>query len=411
MITSLKVVLFIGIFVLVSPAFGQGEKPPHFGGEITILSLSENRLMNSPDLSTGGEFVFSHVSSYGRRLVPLQPFLGASQYVWDLRDAGTEGRIRSLQPTWQLHVDETELGHGWAFSPTGQYLALGSPTNLQILTLPDMEQYSTVPIIPNVGYPSSNSLSWSMDGEYLAVLEDQDIVVWGVAEDQVTQHALGWQYANVIPTRTGWYGIYGTSFGEGEGGFFVCTTKLESCRDYRFPTLVTALISNAGDVMLTQMGAHFSDEGASVQLWRHQSGSEYQPRDEEFSTREIGCPRRFSPDDRYLTMACELNLWSVHSFPSFEPVLHLSDNERPAWLPDSKHLVALDPFELTLHLYSLSSEQPIDTINLVERVGNWIGNSINHEATTRQYPNISDDGSRVSITVGWTTFVIPIEFE
>ncbi len=404
-----RLLFCIGVVMLTVPVFGQGDTQPRFGSEIIVLGFADNQLLSHPDLSPDGAFVFAHATAYSRR-DSRYSFISAKQYLWDLGETGAGAEVRYLLPARQLRVDETEFGHGHAFSPNGQYLALGTPKDLQILTLPDLDLYRSAPVIVNIDYPWIDHLSWSADSQYVATLMNNDILVWGVVANQLLRHALDWQYSNVSAIGTGWFGQYRDSFGEEEGGFFVCTLRLESCIDYRLPTPLIAASSQAGDLFLTTTGDFFSNVGASIQLWQRQDSSNYQMEDMELTTREVGCPRRFSADDRYLALACSFNVWTIREFPSFELVHSFPDNERPNWLAGNDYLVSFDPFKLSLSLYRLGSDEPLDTINLIERLGEDVRDLLDSEAVTSQLPDVSADGRRVLITLGWAALVIPIEY-
>jgi WD40 repeat protein len=405
-------VFLIGIVILIGPVLGQDDNRPHFGGEIVVLGFADNQLMNEPDLSPDGTLVFTHAAAYGRRLMPPQPYLGATQYLWELGETGTGGDLRYLPPAQQWQLDDTEFGHGYAFSPDGQYLVVGTPTELQIRTLPEMTVFRTAPIIVNISYPPTSYISWSADSRYIATMMDHDIVVWDIITDQVLRYTLDWQYEEVTPIGVGWFGEYRGPVGQPEeDGFYVCTLRLESCTDYHFAEFLVATLARSGDLILTYKVRSLSNEGASIQIWQHQRDSTYESKEITLSTKDVGCPRWFSADDRYLGLACSRNAWSISEFPSFAPVHSFPDNEKPTWIEGTEWIVTFNPFELSLNLYRLGTHDPLDTLSLVEHFGEEIRDLRNSEVVTTHYPDVSEDGRRVLITLGWAALVVPIEYE
>src|SRR3990172_5339221 len=201
-----RIALYIAIASLTMPVFGQLTTDPHFGNGVVVLTLADNQLFRDPVWSPSGDLIFTHAALYGRREVEVapEPFLGGSQYVWDLRGLELAGELTYLQPAQQLRLDDTEWGHGWAFSQDGQYLAIGTPTDLRVFSLPDLELYRTAAIIVNDEYSPSDNLIWSADSHFLAVLENRDIVVWDVEAETVSRHTLERPYQNVKAMGTGW---------------------------------------------------------------------------------------------------------------------------------------------------------------------------------------------------------------
>jgi WD40 repeat protein len=437
---KLMVCLLITVGGFVSSS--QESQTPRFGSGIIILERPGLQVMWEPNLSPSGDFVFANSAAF-EAIDPFdrdwlgKAFLGGTQVLWDIRGLDPDGvpiyldSIREEELIEWPYIKDfagTERGPIRAFSPDGRYMAMKMYSDVSIFTIPELELYYVLPITADVRIERywDDSLKWSPDGQLLATLVDNEIIVWDVENDIVERYILEHVYWEIISYDDGWFGDSYPYFDDSDDydGFFTCDKHLENCREHDNPRQVSSVISPDGESIMTCMVMVPEDMVVipndlverSIDFWHRQSNGQYRLNMSDSITGDmaddIGCPRNLSPDGQYIT------LWhdgTIQEFPAFDLISTMRAYQKTAWLPDSHHLVTFYPYdyELTMGLYEVGNDKPIDTLDLVEIFGEEkiVEEWYEHNIITEQTLDVSNDGRWVLVNLGWAVLVVPIVYE
>jgi WD40 repeat protein len=420
---SIKLMVCLLIVVGGFASSSQESQTPRFGSGIVILEVSERsstQFLYEPNLSPTGEFVFANSASFDIRdpgrstLWRPNVFLGGIQILWDIWGLDRDGYPTYLDPMREEELIEwpyiesfvgTERGPIRAFSPDGRYVAMKSYTDVSIFTIPELEMYRNLPFATDVRMDRywDDSLKWSPDGQLLATLVDNEIIVWDVENDVVERHKLRYNYETLTSFEDGWFGLYiGNPSREEANSFFACDVWLHECQEHNIRPNSKAFITLDGEIVLEDL------LWDSIDFWYRQNDGQYQKGERSVSEINIR-PLVFSPDGQYIAY------WedgAVREFPSLDVFFTIREWQRIAWLPDGQHLVTFFPFDLTMELYELGNEEPIDRLDFTEifseeQIAEWY----EHNIITSQTLDVSNDGRWVLVNFGFAALVVPIVYE
>jgi WD40 repeat protein len=415
---SLVVLLVISSVTLSA----QENLKPRFGSGIIILERPGIQIMWEPNLSPSGDFVFTNSAAFEVRDANDRVWLdnasfGGIQVLWDIQEVNPDGIPIYIDPIREEALVEweyvqgsiiTEYGPIRAFSPDGHYMAIKTYSDVSIFTIPELELYRTLPITivaPKELY-LGDSLKWSLDGQLLATFADNEIIVWDFENDVVESYTFGNNYEVIASFEDGWFGK--NRYLEDMNGFFACDLWLLDCYEYELTSRSHPIITPDGEVVFYEHGT----TERIIDFWYRQADGQYHLSNTLNQHHSWSLDINFSPDGLYMV------LWhdgTIQEFPAFDLVSTMRAYQKTAWLPDSHHLVTLYPYdyELTMGLYEVGNDEPIDTLDLVEIFGEEkiIDEWYEHNIITEQTMDVSGDGKWVLVNLGWAVLVIPIVYE
>jgi hypothetical protein len=189
--------------------------------------------------------------------------------------------------------------------------------------------------------------------------------------------------------------------------FAVCSFSLDNCDIHLVSASQRSIVHQpSGQVILTWPGDYCHRHLVSV--WELQTSGRYEVVRE---TKDIPDPISFSPNSRYLFYhpTCDFN-YGIWDFETNRLVQVFEFYRRPYWLPDNKHFLTFNTLhKLTLDLYRIGEDQPLDTIDLnaipgLGPVDSWVS------PESLKIWNTSTDGSSVIVNLGHAAMVVGIDY-
>jgi hypothetical protein len=411
------------VLLPVTRVNAQSISQPHFGDQVTLLKL-DNQVIRQPVLSDNGNNVYAVAETYefgedGKSILSTS-VLQTDIVHWNLgEDLTFDNKIFSPEIVIPLPKD-LQIVDG--FSPDRQFLALRTNNSLQIVQLAALSFHASTALhselTSNYGYSQ-----WSGDSRAIAFIDDQQIKVWNFDEEIIKTSNLDYSAASLTNFADGWLirSLDRATFmnRESREAFTVCDLYLDQCAAYQYPDHEDVIVSPDGETILVLSASvqNMQLSEANLGIWRRTGGVEYHLTDEvildaePFNFPEIFCPKRFSPDSRYIVSICvdAMTIWNVSNL---ELVQSLSGSPI-AWLSNDDYVITLQANpSIILNIYQVGIEKPIETWTVetspgLENLQEWINGfpGENERATIAKY------GDRLLINLGLAALIIPIEYE
>lgn len=380
-----RISLLLIIFAVFTLMLYFSSTTPGAADEFTLYPSDKWALLQIPDgfirnpqLSPDGRFVFANAGFVSDDYQPgnneRMYSTHGRQYLWRLTLDIFQSALTELPYDYSFEFDQRPFGAMAAFSPDSQYLALRNDEEIALLSLSDMQLTRRVSV--ERGFPtetggSYSHLQWSPDGDLVATLDRNGIVVWDITKNTTYYHELPKisftkQYDDLIVTKLGWIVTYGDN--EIPLVFSACSWRLERCQNYEFEqNTYTVMVSHNGRYVWTiALNPDYKrrlipqDEAAAgrrIGLWESDTGVDYELHQHSLPI-EMRQIRAFSPQGNYqlvmYTDDTHYREWAVYSFPELERLSFLmASAAAPVWI-EEEHLVSLNLRErLTLRWHKV----------------------------------------------------------
>lgn len=424
-----KIVL-VGILIILAGFNTQNllaQSIPNFNEGILVLQVNDTYLTN-PVISLDGEYVFTtaniidpNLRSQGYNV--YYSMTEADLYVWHIYNSSFTDIAVYPRPNWQLPVEDSVMGPDAAFSPSSEYLALRTDTSLELLAVPELNLVDSAsinvpPIMPSdddvlpVKPPDApfGYLAWSTDSRLIATLAVGKIIVWDINTYELKEYPtpVGNTYDTIRAGSDGW--IVELFAVDSSVSFISCTWLLEVCTPYTPAVDTVSIVTSLdGEIIFTRPATRVENEPYLLRWTRANDGS-YVPDEIDVESGLIA-PISLNPSNTTLLAINEENSLSFWSFPELNFISAISERiADPLWLPDSHHIVSVKmltnsnastEWGLELLIHEVGNETPIAIVNLTEYLS---------EDYVFHYMEISTDGSKIMLYMGWAVMIIPIEY-
>jgi hypothetical protein len=408
-----RYLLFLIFLALAFSLHAQDTVPqPGFGDELIVLQVSDT-FITHPVMSPTGRFVFATANHFDRQAYNegksiYRVMIAADFVVWDISLISAINDVYTLQPTYTLPIQDSIMGPATAFSSDEEFLALRNDTDLLIFSLPDFQQFAAFPL--NAPFEKTFTrepgyLRWSHDNQWVATLDDGEIMVVNIHSGEVRRHDVeaGYGWNNIKPIENGW--IVELFDPEKATAFVVCDFFVEICQSYddKLYTHTIITVTN-GDFLVTETN-DTALEGRLINLWVKQNNLQYFLN--AFQTPpKMGRLQAFSPSGEFLMTAINTNIWewAIWSFPELSRISTIPpETLYPVWLPDSQHIIGVDKADYrTLQLYRVGSSEVLDHFNPDDYAELPLG---------YERFSINETGTHIMLNTGWQLLIVPIEYK
>ena len=407
---ALTLGVLVSILTTITPLHAQPISHAHFGTGIVVLARSKYDHMSPALLSPSGHWfaavTYPPFSSETGRNAAVE---AAELHLWDLHEADATGTLTQPEPVHSLSLAEygDDFRVGLAFSPDERYLAVYTTAQVILFTLPAFQEHISLSV--GSEFPDSSDLSWSPDGNLLAILTGDEIVVWNVHTDAVVRHNLIAWYGAVRYFNGEWLiRAYSTN---APYAFVTCTIDLDPCLPYVYPGIISVVSPSEGVFVGRRIdslnrwvygvwtrredGAYLLDE-ATLQSWNI-----------------INSPELFSPQGTYLYASWQGESDAILQWDTLQIVARPPMSFNVVWTPDEA-FIALRVQQIpernsTVTLYDVSQDTIADTLDLWELGIEDLWYYIDPEAIgPRQF---SADGRWLLFNLGRGALLIPIVYE
>jgi hypothetical protein len=413
--------LLLSLLVFVT---GADDSVPHFDKVAFVLQIPDQLI--TTELSSQGNYI---VALARRKDEEASGYIATDLIVWDIGGVEEEGYLINLAPISHRNInpEETFFHHYQPFSisPNEQYVAIRTESDVQLLNLPDLSLYSSLPVrsIYNI-YRGAlfDNFAWSHDSRFVGTTLGlgEEFVVWDTETNDNYSYDLGYvpiptsstsipKPPNIYAVKNGW--IISNFEGNEYPGFVFCDQYLEQCSSYESNRTTWLLYTTDGQTILT-----FNGINNTANIWAFQTNGTYEIIGEQ--DMEICPPKSFSPTGQYLFIDCHDDRGdTIWDFNTFTPVHEISDAEfgydqtdNHVWFTDDTYFIQ-QPFPYTsLNLYELGQPEPIDELRLPEKGRDYIEYGI-VEIDNLAWPQISEDGRTLLVNPGGVAFIIFVEYE
>jgi hypothetical protein len=395
----------------------EAKSTPHFGSSIVFVG----NLGAEGQLRPFDEMLLPVVISRSGKLVVAVANQRSgsdkitSLHIWDLRAIDPEGGFFSPPPSSSLDLDssKTEFAQvSIAFSPDEQFLALWFDTQIQLLSVPDMQVIKTILVNRE---PMPWGLTWTADSNQLLIQDEGTWVLWNIHTDATHRKPV---------TGNHWVTLFGDewlvlplSSRDGPELFTICSQQLEQCTPYSYPYSYSGEFSASNQNRRIIVTQRRNDENMWVLgVWTRQENGEYVLTEGLFGETGIVSTEIFSPSGQFLYLRT-LNGAEIWNLATVQSVQGWADSREAfygvddlAWLASDEFFVTLENhnFERKIMLYHVGQETPLDTLNLSSIVE---AQDTSIDAELYGIRGVSDDGCWAAVGIGPAVLMIPVVHE
>ena len=299
-------------------------------------------------------------------------------YLWDVRQYSSDESPFLADPMQSVTL---EYKHGpapvsvivLAFAPNERFLAIRKDHDLTLLTVPDLEIYTVLPMAAELSV-LPDELNWSADSKLVAFRIDDptSFVVWNIETDE-KYHRPILDYGPIMAVKDGWI-VIPTFLENSETAFWSCTLLLEQCTQHSLDGITptsgmpfSIFAAPQGQFVLMTWGQTRSD--INIWVWRRQENGNYRLFDTQIPGTQLGNlitrPVNISPDGQYIVTFKDRkpHIWDSETFNLLQTIGTSGFCPLLSFFPNSKYLVNFCG-DLTLALYEIGKPTPIDSLGL-----------------------------------------------
>ena len=407
---ALTLGVLMSILTSITPLHAQPISPPHFGTGVVILARSKYDYMSPVLLSPSGHW-FAAVTypPFSSEAEQSAAAAAVELHLWDLHEADATGTLAQPEPAHSLSLTGygDDFRVGLAFSPDERYLAVHTTAQVILFTLPAFQEHISLSV--GSEFPNPSNLSWSPDGNLLAILTEDEIVIWNVHTDAVVRHNLIAWYGAVRYFNGEWLiRAYSTNTPH---AFVICTIDLDLCVPYVYPGVISVVSPSEG----VFVGHRIDSLNRWVYgIWTRREDGAYLLDEATLQSWNItNSPEIFSPQGTYLYVSWQSESDAILQWDTLQVVARPPKSFNVVWTPDEA-FVALRVQQIsernsTVTLYDVGQDKVADTLDLRELGIKDLWHYIDPESIgPRQF---SADGRWLLFNLGRGALLIPIVYE